>query len=318
MTFKQNWEKTVFQLPAPVIEDMIAQAFPGKKLLSFKAVSDGCANLNIRINLEKEHFILRVYLRDKDAAYREQKIGKILKDTLPAPQIYYIGDYENYRFAIVQHFSGITLRDLLLSSKPNNMPSLMFDAGAALVKIQRHVFESSGFFDKNLQIIEPISKAGYMNHATACVEKLTDLQLISTQMITKINLYLTKFQDIFPDGNEKQLVHGDYDPANILVNKINNQWQITGILDWEFTFAGTFLTDIANMLRYAHQMPASFEKSFLQGVQENGVELANNWKKKVDLLNLTALIDILARTTTTQPNQIADIYALITMILSKP
>ncbi|MCX7116430.1 MAG: hypothetical protein NTW94_00685 [Legionellales bacterium] len=94
MTFKQDWEKAEQQisLPDTTVEEMIKLAFPNNKLTSYSIISGGCANLNIKINLESGSlpFILRVYLRDKGAAYREQTLGALLKKTVPLPQVYFI------------------------------------------------------------------------------------------------------------------------------------------------------------------------------------------------------------------------------------
>jgi hypothetical protein len=49
---------------------------------------------------EAQPFLLRVYLRDKDAAYREQKLAALLKQTVPIPLTHYIGEVEGYYFAI--------------------------------------------------------------------------------------------------------------------------------------------------------------------------------------------------------------------------
>lgn len=79
MTFKQDWEKTEQQisLSGTVVEAMLKLALPNKTLASYSIISGGCANLNVQIILEDETlpFILRVYLRDKGAAYRERALG---------------------------------------------------------------------------------------------------------------------------------------------------------------------------------------------------------------------------------------------------
>ena len=63
---------------------------------------------------EELPFILRVYLRDKGAAYREQALAVLLKQAVPIPQVYFIGDYKSYRFALTEYLPGITLRELFV------------------------------------------------------------------------------------------------------------------------------------------------------------------------------------------------------------
>jgi Ser/Thr protein kinase RdoA (MazF antagonist) len=69
-------------------------------------------------------------------------------------------------------------------------------------------------------------------------------------------------------------VHGDFDPANILVDKVNDAWSVTGILEWEFAFSGSYLWDVANMLRYAHKMPLEFQNSFIDALEKKWCQIA--------------------------------------------
>jgi hypothetical protein len=116
--FKVDWEKTsiTYQLPEGMVEKMVSLAYPDTKLISHALIAGGCANLNIKIQLEDEKnpLILRVYLRDKDAAYREQKLAALLKETVPVPLTHYVGELEGYHFAVTEFMTGIALRDLLM------------------------------------------------------------------------------------------------------------------------------------------------------------------------------------------------------------
>lgn len=133
-----------------------------------------------------------------------------------------------------------------------------------------------------------------------------DLHSISI-IVLKIYQHLERYDFLFPDHTENHLVHADYDPANILVQHIQGEWKISAILDWEFAFSGSTLCDVANMLRYAHHMPTEFEEAFIQGLQNGGVQLAENWRITMCLLNLLALLDCLTRSPTdNRPNQCSD------------
>jgi len=63
-----------------------AEAIPVSQLSSFD-------HLLIKIYLQKNEnpLILRIYFRDKEAAYREQIFGTILKQTVPLPRTHFIG-----------------------------------------------------------------------------------------------------------------------------------------------------------------------------------------------------------------------------------
>jgi GrpB-like predicted nucleotidyltransferase (UPF0157 family)/GNAT superfamily N-acetyltransferase len=142
--------------------------------------------------------------------------------------------------------------------------------------------------------------------------------VLSPEVIAKIKQTIEEHASSFPAGDEKHLVHGDFDPANILVDQINGSWVVTGILDWEFAFSGSCLWDVANMLRYAHKMPPEFQNSFLDALQRNGIKLSAHWHTTIYLLNLSSLLDLLKRSDPQRhPNRCADIRELIDHILSE-
>lgn len=324
MTFKEDWEKTQdsYAIDPGVIKKMVAIAYPERSLISNELVNGGCANLNFKIQLDTDlsPLILRIYLRDKYIAKQEQSLSHLLQPIIPIPKVYKICDYGNYRFAIHEFISGITLRELLLSNEAYDVERIMYEVGIMLSKISKHEFSASGFFDENLNITHNISSEYYVKYAKNTLQNAIAFEQLSTQLILNINTIFDKYAQIFPDENDRQLVHADFDPANILVSKINDDWSIVGILDWEFAFSGSTLCDIANMLRYADQMPKKYEHGFLQGLKDGGINLPNNWKVRIDLLNLFSLVDCLARSNPiTSPNKCKDICRLInrlTYILS--
>ena len=322
MTFKQNWEKTDqhYSISPQTIEGMVALGFPENKLASHEAISGGCANLNIKITLEgaDQPYILRVYLRDKDAAYREKRLGDLLKGRLPIPQIYFVGDVGEHRFAIAEFMPGITLRDLLLGNEVYDMEELMEEAGEILAKIQTINFSASGFFGKDLTIQESLTQESYVTFAKDCLKHPTVTETLGEAAILQISKLLDHHAVLFPDETQNHLVHGDYDPANLLVDRIDGQWKISGVLDWEFAFSGSPLQDVANMLRYAHHMPTIYATSFLAGLKSGGVELPEDWHLRIDPLNILNLLSCLVRYDPDQRrNQCADICELISNILSR-
>jgi GrpB-like predicted nucleotidyltransferase (UPF0157 family)/N-acetylglutamate synthase-like GNAT family acetyltransferase len=321
VTFKQNWEKTDqhYQLPEKAVNAMAKLAFPNKILSKYHIISGGCANLNIKINFADDitSYVLRIYIRDQDAVYREQKLSQLLNKQIPIPTIFYVGDYQNYRFAIVEFIPGITLRELLLSAQSYNMHEIMYEVGIIAAKIASYKFPKAGFFDKDLNIIKILNPNDYLEFIGESLRSSTVVDLLDTEKISQIKVYFDKYGYLL-SNNEHNLVHSDFDPANILVNQVNSKWKIFGILDWEFAFSGSIMCDIANMLRYSHQMPTAFRQSFLEAIEKSGIELPDNWFIIIYLLNLLSLLDCLARANPkTRPNQCKDILNLISHFIKK-
>jgi GrpB-like predicted nucleotidyltransferase (UPF0157 family)/aminoglycoside phosphotransferase (APT) family kinase protein/GNAT superfamily N-acetyltransferase len=320
MTFKMDWEKSSQQhsLSNAIIERMVALAYPGGQLISYHMLEGGCSNLNLKLHLKDQEkpVMLRIYLRDKISAFREEKLGELLKPTVPLPQTYYIGQLESYQFAITEFMPGIPLRTLLLGNAPYDLSQIMHEVGVTLSKIASYKFPSSGLLDENLTVSKENKFPSYTHFLQSCLQNKIVQATLPAEVISKITHYFNKYNRLLPNTVESHLVHADFDPANILVDFTEGEWKISAVLDWEFSFSGSILWDVATMMRYAHQMPQDFQDAFIAGLMSQGITLPATWRLCVHLLNLLSLLDCLTRADLSiDPHKIADIEELITYIL---
>ena len=310
--FKQNWEfsrQSDFTFTAVKISALFQQAFPDFKLCSYEVLSGGCANLNICVVSGTETYLLRIYLRDSTAAQREMNIAHLLQGFLPMPKFYYVGQFGEYTFAVIEHMHGISLRDLLLSGTCGPDFEIMWKVGKMLKSLQQFTFEKAGFFDDTLQVKEPFKSNDLKDFVLKTLRNTHVQRVLHKELLLKIESRFEKTNLSLLDACQPTLVHGDFDPANILVVKENNSWKISALLDFEFAFSGSYLQDIANMLRYAHKMPQAFKDCFLQGFDS---ALPKNYEEICKLLNISALLDILSRSDPSKrPIITADINELI-------
>jgi fructokinase len=93
----------------------------------------------------------------------------------------------------------------------------------------------------------------------------------------------------------RQLVHSDYNPKNLLAARQDGRWTVTAVLDWEFAFSGSPLTDIGNMLRPRPAAQAGLAAGFIAGYREAGGRLPADWREISEALDLYALADFLTR-----------------------
>ena len=313
MVFKDTWEKTTehTQVPDGILRAIVAQAFPQDELRSLQVISGGCANLNVRVDLstQKTPFLLRVYVRDADAVHRERKLAELVASRVPVPRFYSVGEYESYHYAIVEFIEGKSLRDLILRQADFAMDEVMRECGHLLARLQEFSFPHSGFFDAELNVSEPFSREGFLGFVEECLRHDDVQSSLGLEVTKEISHAVHRHKELIPDPKQHTLVHGDFDPANILVRQVGSAWKVSAILDWEFAFSGPWLCDVANMLRYAHRVPPIFEKAFLGGLQEAGVRLPDGWRITTDLSNLLSLLDCLVRGA--QPRQAHDIVTLL-------
>ncbi|MEU8702585.1 phosphotransferase [Streptomyces sp. NPDC048680] len=94
-------------------------------------------------------------------------------------------------------------------------------------------------------------------------------------------------------AGERSLVHGDFNPKNILVQRRAGQWAVAAVLDWELAFSGSPLFDVGNVLRFAHEYPPAFSAGFVDGFRGGRGRLPADWLRLSRTLDLFALADIL-------------------------
>ncbi|MFE3859963.1 phosphotransferase [Streptomyces goshikiensis] len=94
-------------------------------------------------------------------------------------------------------------------------------------------------------------------------------------------------------AGEQNLVHGDFNPKNVLMRRRAGQWAVAAVLDWELAFSGSPLFDVGNMLRFAHEYPPAFTAGFVDGFRGGNGRLPADWLRLSRTLDLFALADIL-------------------------
>jgi Ser/Thr protein kinase RdoA (MazF antagonist) len=89
------------------------------------------------------------------------------------------------------------------------------------------------------------------------------------------------------------LVHADFNPKNLLVDPATGG--VTGVLDWEFAFAGAPLTDLGNLLRF--ETDPVFAAAAAGAYVDRAPDVPADWLEVARALDLYALIDLSARET---------------------
>lgn len=144
-------------------------------------------------------------------------------------------------------------QDVMYSNDVKAIRQSAFSVGYWFSVIRKNRFIESGFFNEDLEINVPLKITpdtflsfmeeylieGQTSHwlGKELTRKLWDF--------TRMNNHFLKNIDVAP-----ALVHSVYNGLNILVSNNKGHYEVTGIIDWEFAFAGPVYVDIGNMLRY--------------------------------------------------------------------
>lgn len=293
---KTDWERrqspfsldipTVAKLLAPVTRDKIAQ---------LHLCTEGLANTSYQIVFATSHppLILRIYLRERSACQRELNLHALVKNHVTVARCFYADascQFIPYAFAVMEWVDGMLMREVVLSGDLDSIHACAFAAGESLAKLREITFNRGGFFQEDLTIT-PFDEENFCLHLL----KKPDLKMrLGEKLCETLVALIHENHALYPPENQVNLTHGDYDPANILVKKIDEKWQITAILDWEYALSCSYLLDMGTFLRYSHRLPESYTQAFCEGIARYK-PLPPSFKKSAKLMDLGCLLSLLER-----------------------
>ncbi|TCP25599.1 aminoglycoside phosphotransferase (APT) family kinase protein [Scopulibacillus darangshiensis] len=315
---KENWErmKPARLLSVQEIEEMLQAFMPGKSLKSTEVLGGGFSNSNYKLQIDSLDHPLVLRVCNQNICQVEDALHGRLHKHMPVPEIYYSECNGEKSFAVMEWKEGIQLKGVMYSGDVKPIRQSAFSAGYWLSEIRKHMFPRSGFFNGALDINEPLKIKPDTFH-TLMEQFLIDghtSHWLGSELTSKLWDFIRTNKHLLEDIDPAPaLVHSDYNGLNILVSEDNSQ--VTGILDWEFAFAGPVYVDIGNMLRYEN-IPhfAEFEHAFIEGLQSGGIVLHDEWKKVAKLVDLIALCSLL-NNRHGGINRVRDIKQLITQTM---
>jgi aminoglycoside phosphotransferase (APT) family kinase protein len=314
---KSHWEryKAHVELDLDTVKRLVAP-YSTEIITEIQWLSEGCANTNYKISFEgRAPVVLRLYTREKSALAREVSLYRLLIDKIPVPLPLYEDDScskFDLPYAIMTWVNGTLMRELILSGDAGAIHDCAFEAGRYLNQIRKITFEQGGFFQADLSV-RPFEK---QEEYQPFVFGLLDDGIVKNSLGNKLHqitaLWVQRHMELLPAKQESNLTHGDFDPANILVQNVNGHWKITAILDWEFAFAGTYFLDMGLFLRYSHKLPNCYEQGFINGIESEHFKLPQTWKAQAKLMDLLCLLNLLHyNPNEARPNLNRDVVALI-------
>jgi aminoglycoside phosphotransferase (APT) family kinase protein len=315
--YKENWERKtpLVLLSHEALHQILNPIFPNKQLDYYTPIQTGLANSNFRLKFldYQDEFILRIYTKN-NMLDKEMMLTTRFSPEIPMPEFIHTGtDANGYRFAIQKWIPGYPLHHFFQASSSQDIKNIAAKVAEMLCVISNHSFSTPGFFGKDFNI-QPFESENQQHPFIAYIDDcLKDhaKKWLGESLADSVWQFVLKNQAIFPSLEPACLVHGDFNPDNILINAEGNA--VAGIIDWEFSFAGTYLFDIGNLLRI--DIPPKFEQGFIEHYEvSRKITLPEQWKKMIKLQDLSNLIGLL-NTPHPCPNRIKDITLIIQEIL---
>jgi aminoglycoside phosphotransferase (APT) family kinase protein len=287
-------------LESPLRDWIEKVALPGATVTGARSLTGGYSNDNRLVTLaDGREFVLRRYLGSNTCAV-EAALAQRLAGTVGVPEVVAAdpdGSEAGEPVLLSVFVPGRLLGDVLADPAVADALELGEQAGRALAAIGSVAFAAPGFFsDASLTPGPPGMEptAGVDAFVAQCLEEGNAAGHLSDDE----QRALLRFAGEAAPGlavlhGSRQLVHADYNPKNILVDRRDGGWRITAVLDWEFAFSSSPLFDIGNMLR--DPRPSGFAGAFADGFVAGGGRLPSDWRRLSRALDLYSLADLLKR-----------------------
>jgi aminoglycoside phosphotransferase (APT) family kinase protein len=245
-----------------------------KKIVSAVLMPIGKSNSNYKIKTsDGKKFVLRLYNNRANPA-KEALIMDLVKEIIPVPKLL----YRENDYAVWSFLPGIPL---------NDAPQEVDKAAEILAGISRISFDQPGEIHKD-GTITSWNFDGNTSFFEFILKDSTVREYLGSDRIKQIQKILKANSSRLAEMNaESKLVHGDFNPGNILVHN----GKISGILDWEFAMSGTPFMDIGNLLRNTDK---KYHEKAYQGLVKGGIKLPNDWKTRADLVDLGSHLEFLS------------------------
>jgi aminoglycoside phosphotransferase (APT) family kinase protein len=275
-------------------------ALPRRRVVASKTLTGGYSNTNVHVVMDDGgEFVLRQYVRANSCAV-EAALADRLTGLVPVAEAVAAdpdGAEAGEPVLLSVFMPGRPMAEILPTLDRSDADELGRSVGAALAAIGSVTFDAPGFFSGSDLVPGPPGM-----EPTAGLDEFVDRRLAEGNA----SGYLTEAEQ---DGlrrfaadsvpamaalrGARQLVHADFNPKNMLADRLGEHWRLTAVLDWEFAFSSSPLYDIGNLTR--DERPAGFLDGFLAGYIDHGGDLPADWRRLSQALDLYSLADLLTR-----------------------
>ncbi len=291
---EEGWERRdrAVELPEGALR-VAVRAFANSRPFTLEGpVQGGLVNQTFRVRLAdpEDSLALRVYMRDPRAASKEAAVLARMAGRVPAPRVLHRGTIEGRPYAITTWIAGRPLAVHIDQGRPTVLRTAR-DAGAAIARVHEHSVDRMGLLDGALAVAEPMP--GVRETFRAWLLPLLEagrpgrcLGQVGNRLAAFVREGLDPLSAV---EGRYAIVHADFKPTNVFVDEGGG---LTGLLDWEFVWAGPPLIDLGQMLRWP--VPDGFADALAQGYAEAGGHLLPAWRdlaRTLDLLNLVTMLD---------------------------
>lgn len=240
-----------------------------------------------------EQAVLRLYARHPERAAIDQALLERLRGLLPVPRVLEAvtvpAGADRPPFLLLEALPGDRL-DVVLPAADEPLRRRLAEAvTGVLVLLATERMPRAGFFtDASLEPSPFPAGSGEQAAFLAAhlgapfFAGLTDDERAGLRAVAR------RAATVAARSSRIALVHADFNPKNLLVDPATGG--VTGVLDWEYAFAGAPLGDVGNLLRFAQD--EVFDRAVAAAYAERAPDVPDGWLDVARALDLYSLIDL--------------------------
>ncbi|MYL71587.1 phosphotransferase [Halobacillus litoralis] len=301
--------KTGWKRSTPVIipdnqtlSNMLHSFLLDRGITGVEPIGGGLSNSNIKLSLTNgEDVVLRIYNGGGIKGHIEKRILERVQNHLPVPEVLY-HDFSlsrvEYPFLLLNWVEGFQLSELFKEGDTDKLSVAGHEVGRWLAEMHSIQFSGPGFFDEELNVQEflTIGADSFRSVLEDIISEGYVEENIGSEMVEEIRRFADEQGYLLNRiGEQRSLVHSDFNPLKILVKTGGEEVEVTGILDWEFSFSHSPLHDIGNMLRYEDVENSPFLRPFISSYLKHGGELPAEWLQQAKMMDVIALCDMVSK-----------------------
>lgn len=276
------------------LREALASVLPRAELSSFQLITGGRANTNYALTTNQGRFVLRLHASGPAVGAKERALQALVATTVPTAPVLGGGVLgAGHAYTLLGFVEGDTLEQVL-SRDDHRVVAAARGLGRVLGRLSFQRFSQPGELAVHASgaiEVEAWPFDDYFRSVLFDSPAATRLGAMRERLWT----FLEHAEQRYPDPWHTHLVHGDFNPSNLLIDPSGEP---TAVLDWEFSHAGKLWMDLGNLLRERPglPLPRSFEPALLSGLRDEGVALPEHWRALCLVVDLASACEFLSST----------------------
>ena len=261
------------------------------KVTSLSLIPEGLSTSNYTVYTNQGSYLLKIYPNTDENSLKEIASYKLASEQVRVPKVHYFSNslkVINKHFSIMQYIEGVSLKNFVIHNNDLPLP-IVCNIANGLACLHNRTYEHRALLNSNLTIKQslPTFHSGFLN----CLQGFAGNHL-SVELIHKITQFIEQNKKTIQELDlEIVFSHGDFNPANILIDKDNNVW----FIDFEYSLASSRYVDIGKFFRERDGLVAYvsndvYETFFNCYNKSCKKQLPLNWVKLAKVTDMLALL----------------------------